>query len=123
MDLATERCEACRPDSPQVPVEDEQSLLARIPEWDLIEVDGVKRLQRVITLNGWRRAIALTNRISDLANEAGHHPALLTEWGKVTVQWWTHAIGGLHRNDFVMAAKVDAHLAETQGVLHKRHSP
>ncbi len=119
MDLATERCEACRPDSPQVPAEDEQSLLTRIPEWDLIEVDGVKRLQRVITLNGWRRAIALTNRISDLANEAGNHPALLTEWGKVTVQWWTHAIGGLHRNDVVMAAKTDRALADDPQLVPK----
>lgn len=112
MDLATEQCEACHKDSPQVPAEEEQSLLSSIPAWDLIEVDGVKRLQRVIEVKGWRRAIDLTNRISDIANEEGHHPAILTEWGKVTVQWWTHAIKGLHRNDFVMAAKTDTLLTE-----------
>ena len=50
-------------------------------------------------------ALAFTNAIGALAEAAGHHPALTTEWGRVTVGWWTHAIGGLHRNDFVMAAK------------------
>jgi len=108
MDLATERCEACHKDSPRVPEAEERSLLASIPEWTLVQVDGVKRLERVFRVKGWRRAVALTNAIAALADEAGHHPAILTEWGQVTVQWWTHAIGGLHRNDFIMAAKVDA---------------
>ncbi len=108
MELASERCEACNPNSPTVPVEDEPALLAEIPDWKLVEVKGVKRLKRVIRVDGWRSAIDLTNRIADLADEADHHPAILTEWGKVTVQWWTHAIKGLHRNDFVMAAKVDS---------------
>lgn len=107
MDLASERCEACHKDSPQVPIEDEPSLMEGIPGWTLIEVDGVKRLNRVIRVKGWRPAMALTNRIADLADETDHHPRLVTEWGRVTVEWWTHAIRGLHRNDFVMAARVD----------------
>ncbi len=108
MDLAEEFCEACHKDSPQVPVEDEQSLLEAIPDWELIEVKGVKRLKRVIKVKGWRPAVDLTNAIAALADESGHHPMIITAWGRVTVQWWTHAIRGLHRNDFVMAAKVDA---------------
>ena len=108
MDLASERCEACHKDSPQVPPEDEQALLVAIPEWTLMEVKGVKRLRRVIRVESWRPAMALTNRIADLADETDHHPRLVTEWGRVTVDWWTHAIRGLHRNDFVMAARVDA---------------
>jgi 4a-hydroxytetrahydrobiopterin dehydratase len=112
MDLASERCEACRPDSPTVPNVDEPKLLAEIPDWNLVEVKGVKRHKRTIKVKGWRPAIDLTNRISGLAEEADHHPVILTEWGKVTVSWWTHAIRGLHRNDFVMAAKVDALLED-----------
>jgi 4a-hydroxytetrahydrobiopterin dehydratase len=54
-----------------------------------------------------RAALAFTDRIGALAEAEGHHPALLTEWGKVRVEWWTHKIGGLHRNDFIMAAKTD----------------
>ena len=53
------------------------------------------------------QALAFTHRVGELAEEQDHHPALLTEWGKVTVTWWTHAVKGLHRNDFIMAAKTD----------------
>ena len=53
------------------------------------------------------KALAFTNALGQLAEEEDHHPALLTEWGRVTVTWWTHKIRGLHRNDFVMAAKAD----------------
>ena len=112
MELASERCEACRPDSPMVPESDEAALLAEIPEWQLIDVNGVKHLKRVIKVKGWMPAVDLTTRIAALAEETDHHPAILTEWGRVTVEWWTHAIKGLHRNDFVMAAKVDALLSE-----------
>lgn len=112
MDLTEMRCEACRPDSPQVPLEEEATLLASIPDWKLIEVNGMKRLKRVIRRKGWQPAVDLTNRIAALAEEEDHHPAILLEWGKVTVEWWTHAIKGLHRNDFIMAAKVDALLTE-----------
>ena len=52
-------------------------------------------------------AIAFTNRVADLAEAEGHHPAIITEWGRVTIRWWTHAIGGLHKNDFIMAARTD----------------
>jgi 4a-hydroxytetrahydrobiopterin dehydratase len=62
----------------------------------------------VFTFNDFAGALAFTNRVGALAEAEGHHPAILTEWGKVTVTWWTHAISGLHRNDFIAAAKTDA---------------
>ncbi len=52
-------------------------------------------------------AVAFTNQVAEIAKAEGHHPVILTEWGKVTVTWWTHKIRGLHRNDFIMAAKTD----------------
>ncbi len=107
MPLSTERCVACHEDAPRVPDDQFPDLLREIPDWSLIEVDRVKRLQRVFRIKGWRPAVAFTNRVADIADEEDHHPAILTEWGKVTVTWWTHAIKGLHRNDFIMAAKTD----------------
>ena len=71
------------------------------------EVDGVKRLERVFKLKNFVEAIEFTNKIGAIAEEQGHHPLIITEWGRVTVQWWTHKIKGLHRNDFIMAAKTD----------------
>ncbi len=105
--LASARCKACRPDSPAVTGGERDALLAQVPEWRVVERDGVPRLERVFAFPDFARALAFTNRVGAAAEEQGHHPALLTEWGRVTVGWWTHAIRGLHRNDFIMAARTD----------------
>jgi len=55
-----------------------------------------------------------TNQVAKIANDEDHHPAILTEWGKVTVTWWTHKIRGLHLNDFIMAAKTDQLASESK---------
>jgi len=107
MDLASERCEACRPGAPMVPEAEEAALLVEIPGWTIVELRDVKRLRRTVRVDGWEPAVAFANDVARLATEADHHPRIVIEWGKVTVDWWTHAIGGLHRNDFVMAARVN----------------
>jgi 4a-hydroxytetrahydrobiopterin dehydratase len=84
-----------------------QSNLAHVPEWDLVEEDGIPRLRRQYKFKNFVQALAFTNTIGKLAEEQGHHPALLTEWGTVTVTWWTHTIEGLHLNDFIMAGRSD----------------
>jgi 4a-hydroxytetrahydrobiopterin dehydratase len=105
--LTQQRCVACRRDAPQVTEAEIDELRPQIPDWELVELDGIKRLQRVFTADDFAQALALTTRVGELAEAEGHHPALLTEWGRTTVTWWTHKIKGLHRNDFVMAAKTD----------------
>jgi 4a-hydroxytetrahydrobiopterin dehydratase len=105
--LAAERCVACRADAPAVSDAEIAVLRPQVPDWRVVDRDGIRRLERVFTFPDFARALAFTNRVGTLAEAEGHHPALLTEWGRVTVTWWTHAIHGLHRNDFVMAAKTD----------------
>jgi 4a-hydroxytetrahydrobiopterin dehydratase len=105
--LAGERCAACSPDAPPVRDDEVAALRRHVPDWQVVERDGIRRLERVVTFPDFAGALAFTNRVGALAEAEGHHPALLTEWGRVTVTWWTHAIRGLHRNDFVMAAKTD----------------
>jgi len=73
----------------------------------IVEVDGVKRLRRSFSFDDFAQALSFGVRVGSVAEEEGHHPALLIEWGRLRAEWWTHAIGGLHRNDFVMAAKTD----------------
>lgn len=107
MKLNTIQCEACRAGAPAVSDESAAAYMEQIPEWSIVEESGVKRLKRVFEFKNFAEALAFTNQVGALAEEAGHHPDLLTQWGKVTVQWWTHKIGGLHLNDFVMAAKTD----------------
>jgi 4a-hydroxytetrahydrobiopterin dehydratase len=105
--LVNEKCVACRRDAPRVPEEEIPALRQEIPDWELVEQDGVPRLQRAFRFDDFAGALAFTMRVGELAESEGHHPAILTEWGRVTVSWWTHKIRGLHRNDFIMAAKTD----------------
>lgn len=107
-ELVEMKCVACRKGEPTVTENEIAGLLPRIPEWKIVERDGVQRLERIYGFNDFSQALSWTNKVGELAEAEGHHPALVTEWGKVTVTWWTHKIRGLHRNDFIMAAKTDA---------------
>ena len=73
--------------------------------------ESILRLERIFRFSNFAEALSFTNRVGDLAEAEGHHPAILTEWGQVTVTLWTHAIRGLHRNDFIVAAKIDSLVA------------
>ncbi len=110
--LVGERCVACRGGEPPLTPEELARLLPLVPEWTLVERDGIPRLERVIRFKNFAQALAFTQRVGELAEAEEHHPAILTEWGRVTVTWWTHKIRGLHRNDVIMAAKTDDLLAQ-----------
>ncbi|MDV6315256.1 4a-hydroxytetrahydrobiopterin dehydratase [Idiomarina sp. HP20-50] len=106
--LENARCEACHADAPQVSDEELKELMREIPDWTPVTTDGVMMLKREFKFKNFKQALAFTNRVGDLAEEEQHHPEITTEWGKVTVTWWTHSINGLHKNDFIMAAKTDS---------------
>lgn len=104
-ELAQKKCTACHKDAPRVTEDEMAELKPQIPDWKIVERDGVSCLERIYSFPDFQTALAFTQRVGEEAEKEGHHPTLLTEWGKVTVTWWTHAIEGLHRNDFIMAAK------------------
>jgi 4a-hydroxytetrahydrobiopterin dehydratase len=101
------RCVACRSDAPTVTEAEIAALHPQVSEWEIVQQEGIMKLTRVFRFGDFAEALAFTNALGELAEKESHHPALLTEWGQVTVTWWTHKIRGLHRNDFVMAAKAD----------------
>ena len=101
------KCVPCRGDSPPLAADKIAAFKPQVSDWDVIEADGIPRLQRVFKFKNFALALAFTNQVGELAEAEDHHPALLTEWGKVTVTWWTHKIKGLHQNDFIMAARTD----------------
>jgi len=105
--LATQHCEACRRGAPTATEAEIATLSQSVPEWTVLERDGILRLERVYRLRNFVDAMAFANAAGEAAEAEGHHPALLTEWGRVTVTWWSHKIRGLHRNDFIMASKTD----------------
>lgn len=110
--LNQQHCEACQAGAPLVTEEELADLIKQIPDWTPIVVDGIMQLEREFKFKNFKQAIAFTNRVGDMAEAEGHHPALLTEWGKVKITWWTHKIKGLHQNDFICAAKTDELLEE-----------
>jgi len=108
METLTEmKCVACRRNAPTVTDAEIAEFHPQVPDWEVVEIDAIQRMRRVFSFNDFAQALAFTQKMGEIAEDEGHHPALLTEWGRTTVTWWTHKIKGLHRNDFVMAAKTD----------------
>jgi 4a-hydroxytetrahydrobiopterin dehydratase len=106
--LAENNCEACRSGAPLATQAEIEEYLSQLSGWRIEVVSGVSCLQKSYKFKNFEQALEFTNKLGAVAEQENHHPAILTEWGKVTVSWWTHKIGGLHRNDFIMAAKTDA---------------
>lgn len=104
MGLTTQQCTACRGGEPLASDADIQAWRKEIPDWILVEEDGIEKLQRSFRFDDFQQALAFTDKVGELAEQQQHHPAIITEWGKVAVIWWTHKIGGLHKNDFICAA-------------------
>lgn len=106
-DLSTQSCEPCSGDSPPVPESEWPALLEHLPQWQVHREEGVPMLTRSYACKDFVRALEFAGQVGELAESENHHPRLVVEYGRVAVSWWTHAIGGLHRNDFIMAARTD----------------
>ena len=105
-DLSSQSCEACQIDAPKVPQDQIQILLSEINGWVLIE-EPVNKIQKIFSFKSYKDSVDFSNKVASLANDEDHHPQIVLEWGKVTVIWWSHKIEGLHKNDFICAAKTD----------------
>ena len=105
--LTSQKCVACQADAPKVTDDELVEFIKEIPDWEAITEDSILKLRRVFNFDGYAQAVQFSNQVADLAEEEDHHPAILLEWGKVQVTWWTHKILGLHKNDFIAAAKTD----------------
>ncbi|MDO8341732.1 MAG: 4a-hydroxytetrahydrobiopterin dehydratase [Cellvibrio sp.] len=105
--LSEKNCTACRVDSPLLSEADVHTALLQLPDWEIEDVGGINQLMRVYRFKNFVSALVFTQAVGELAEAYGHHPALLTEWGKVKVSWWTHKIHGVHENDVIMAAKTE----------------
>lgn len=103
--LAEKTCVPCRGGIPPLEESEAQELLEEVPGWELFH-DG-ERIRRRFEAKSFREAIAFVEEIAELAEEQGHHPDFEISGRAVNVVLWTHAIDGLHENDFVMAAKIN----------------
>lgn len=105
--LAESKCIPCRRGDPPLSDLEIKELANLLPNWQIVEQENIPRLERLYKFKNFVQALEFTNKVGEIAEADDHHPALLTEWGRVTVSWWTHVIKGLHRNDFIMAARTD----------------
>lgn len=106
--LTSKTCEACKIGAPLASQAEIDEFMPQLQGWEQIEIDGIQRLTKTFNFDNFEDALAFTNKVGALCEQEDHHPAILTEWGKVSVTWWSHKIKGLHVNDFIMAAKTDA---------------
>lgn len=108
MTLLTDKsCEVCRKGAPPATEDEIASYMVQLPGWQIVGIEGVNHLEKTYRFKDFGAALLFTNKVGALAEREQHHPAIVTEWGRVTVSWWTHKISGLHANDFIMAAKTD----------------
>lgn len=104
--LADEKIILSKKGDPAISSEEQESLMEKIRDWNIIN-DQCDKLTKTYSLPDYETAVAMTRKFAAIAEQVNHHPVIVLEWGKVTVTWWTHVIGGLHKNDFILAAKCD----------------
>ena len=107
-ELLKSSCEACKADAPVLVDDEIKELLSEIPSWKVFKDDNVKKIICSYVFLNYEDSLNFLNKVADLAEKEDHHPEIILEWGKVTVIWWSHKIGGLHKNDFICASKTDA---------------
>jgi 4a-hydroxytetrahydrobiopterin dehydratase len=102
-ELAKRTCTSCNKETPRLQPSEEQALLAEVPGWTL----GEQRLRRRFAFVDFVTAIRFVDEMARIAEAEGHHPVFTVDYGKVDVAVWTHTIGALSENDFILAAKLD----------------
>ncbi len=104
-DLASRTCKPCEGDTPALRGEELRKLYSQLEGWTLVSEHHIEKEYR---FPDFREALAFVNRLGEIAEQEGHHPDIFLTWGKVQVTLWTHSVGGLSENDFILAAKADA---------------
>jgi 4a-hydroxytetrahydrobiopterin dehydratase len=103
MDLVERKCQACDKGTPKLSPQQIDSLRREVPEWQVMG----ERLHRQYRFKDFRASIRFVDEMAKVAESEGHHPVFSVNLDKVDVENWTHAIGGLSENDFILAAKLD----------------
>ncbi len=100
-------CLTCNSQTPQLTPIEISKYLEEVPQYELHEFEKMKRISKLYSFKNFKEALAFTNALGNICEEENHHPEIILQWGKVKVSWWTHSIGGLSENDFIMAFKTE----------------
>ncbi|XP_010243693.1 PREDICTED: uncharacterized protein LOC104587686 isoform X3 [Nelumbo nucifera] len=119
-DLSSKKCVPC--DSKDIRPMTEQAaneLITKVPEWNLVNEGGILKLSRSWKVKAFTKGLELFQAVADVAEAEGHHPDLhLVGWNNVKIEIWTHSVGGLTENDFILASKISA--LNLQHLLRKK---
>lgn len=105
MELTKKKCLPCEGGTKPLSKTESEKLLKEVSGWILVDE---KIIKKQFTFGDFKEAMKFVNRVAEIAESEGHHPDIKISWNKVTLELWTHAIGGLSENDFIVAAKIDA---------------
>lgn len=118
--LAQEQCIPCTTDTTPLTEAEAKELWLETPMWEIVEEDGGKHIRRTFEMPAFAQAVAFTVHVARLAEEANHHPTITLKYRDVIIDWSTHTLNDVHRNDFIMAAKSDQAYLEELDALRKR---
>lgn len=111
MELDQQKCESCEGINGALSKEEAEGMLGQTPGWEIVD----NTIQRTFALPNFVDAMQFANRITPIAEQENHHPDVHVSWGKVRVELSTHSVGGLSRNDFILAAKINRLWEERHG--------
>lgn len=106
-ELLNQKCEPVDENATALSEDRLREFMRHVPDWRIVEEDYERRLRRRFEFSDFAEALAFANYVAGQAEAENHHPRMVIAWGEVTIDWWTHAVGGLHTNDFVMAVRTD----------------
>ena len=104
MSLSEKKCIPCSGGTPALSAEERENLMGQLSGW---QIEEEKKLAKSFSFKDFNEPMKLANKIWEIAESEGHHPDLFVAWGKLKVEIWTHAVGGLTESDFILAAKID----------------
>ena len=107
MSLKESKCEACEIGAPLVTTAEKKKFIKEIEGWEIRSIDKIEQLEKIFVFKSYSEALLFVRAVANMAEDEGHHPKISLEWGKVQVNWWSHKIKGLHKNDFICSAKTD----------------
>lgn len=106
MDLSSKHCVPCEGHEKPFTGSQAEDYLGRVDSWELTD-DGILKVHKKFKFKNFKEALAFVNKVGEIAESEGHHPDVNFGWGKAEITLYTHAIGGLSENDFILAAKIN----------------
>ncbi len=105
MDLTQKKCVACEGDVKPLNENEIKAFLGYLKTpWEVLDS---KKIRKEFKFKDFKEAMVFVNNVADIAESEGHHPDISIFYNKVTIELWTHVIGGLFENDFIVAAKIE----------------